>query len=274
METRTPVSAIDATDSSEFPYKITTSRGTLRTKNIAHATNAFASQLIPGLKGKMTSLLAHMSAQRPGNRFPDYAGLRSWSIIYGPGFDYITQRPRVGSVPGDIMLGGGFGQSTNRGLDQLGVYDDGKIDALTSAHILGIMPAVFGPNWGIEVDARPKQTWTGIVSFTADSLPLVGRLDERLTGRGQKQEEANPATTGEVTGEWVAAGFVGEGMVWAWLSGVALGVMISGSEDDDVAVEPGRLAGPLSDWFPRELEPDYERVKKMDLGDLVRELVA
>lgn len=262
-ETHTPVSAVASNPDSENAYTITTSRGVIRSRHVVHATNAFASHLVPGFRGKMTSLLAHMSFQRPGKMFPDHSGQRSWSVIYGTGFDYATQRPTIDGVPGDILIGGGFGQSKKHGLDQIGVYDDSKTDALTAAHILGILPTIFQPNWGGDTEGSEKRVWTGVVALTADFLPFVGRLDKRLTGRASK----------DGAGEWIAAGFVGDGMVWAWLSGTALGLMIAGSGDEDLPTAPGRPDGRLCDWLPEELRPTYGRISSIHIADIANAIV-
>jgi glycine/D-amino acid oxidase-like deaminating enzyme len=209
-----------------------------------------------------------MSSQRPGKEFPDLNGQRSWSIIYGSrGFDYVTQRPTKDGVRGDILLGGGFGQSNKQGMDFIGVFDDSRLDALTVAHNLGIMPTIFESKWGMKSEGKPEKVWSGVVAMTADAHPLVGRLDERVTGR----KVPKPAKAGldmVEPGEWIAAGFIGNGMVWAWLSGTAVGVMLVGCEHDDLPPKAGRPRGKLGDWLPEDLLPTYERVKKMDITDL------
>ncbi|KAK3387307.1 FAD dependent oxidoreductase-domain-containing protein [Podospora didyma] len=266
IETDTAVEEIDVSGTpSDFPYLISTSRGVIRANHVVHATNAFAPHLVQGLKGKTVGVRAQMSSQRPGRDFPDLNGQRSWSIMYGSGFDYVTQRPAVDGVPGHVMLGGGFVQSPKHGLDAVGVYDDSKMDSLTNAHNLGIMPSIFEPNWGPPVDSGTRKVWSGVIGVSADLRPLVGKLDSRLTGRMVKG-------TGRNTGEWIAAAFIGDGMVWAWLSGTALGVMIMGSQDEQLAAVPGRPGGKLEEWFPAELLPTYDRVKKMDIGDLANVL--
>ena len=269
IETGTAVSALNTepTDA-ERPYRTTTSRGTISSRHVVHATNGFAGHLIPGLRGKMTSLMAHMSSQRPGRDFPDLDGRRSWSIFYASrGFDYVTQRPSEDGVPGDVMLGGGFTQTGKQGMDMVGVFDDSKLDGLTVAHNLGVMPAVFEPKWGAESEGKPRKVWSGVVALPADGRPLVGRLDARVTGR--KLPGSQTAEDGVAPGEWIAAGFVGNGMVWAWLSGAAVGIMLAGSEADDLPLRPGRPGGKLGDWMPDDLLPTYERVKKMDIADLL-----
>ncbi|KAK6212652.1 hypothetical protein LQW54_005073 [Pestalotiopsis sp. IQ-011] len=270
IETRTAVTDIRVGAAGRPAYKVETSRGTIECDHVVHATNGFATQFVPGLRGKATSLLAHMSAQRPGKQFPDYDGSRSWSVIYGKSsFDYITQRPTVGGVPGDIMLGGGFDRSRDQGLSVVGRYDDSSdaIDALTVNHIGNIFPTVFSPHWGDDQEGgRIKKYWAGIVALTGDFLPFVGRLDPKLT---QRRPRTAKSSDGVEAGEWIAAGFCGDGMVWAWLSGTALGAMITGNDDEKVPATPGRPGGMVKDWFPHELQPTLKRVQKADVANMM-----
>ncbi|KAI0156574.1 FAD dependent oxidoreductase [Xylariaceae sp. FL1272] len=274
LEMNTPVTKIKASPplaASQFAYVVTTGRGDIRCNQIVHATNGFTTQFVPGLKNKMTGLLAHMSAQRPGKSFPDINGDRSWSVFYNGAFDYVTQRPSREGKPGDIMLGGGFSRSANDGMSTIGIWDDSKMDALPVAHIGGIFPTIFEPRWGAEDEGgRMKSTWSGIVCATGDLCPFVGPLDPKLTGResGISSQEAGPHA-----GEWVAAGYSGDGMVWAWLSGTAAGLMLNGSENEVIMNQPGMLDGRLYDWFPRELEPTAQRLKKANLENLLELLL-
>ncbi|KAF7563341.1 hypothetical protein G7046_g808 [Stylonectria norvegica] len=232
ISTNTPVEAITQDSSSKYPYNVQTPLGTLKARHIIHATNAFASQLNPLLRGHLTGAVAHMSSQRPGKAFPASHGKRSWSIIYSPGFDYVTQRPdREDGTPGDLMVGGGFFRSKEDGLDQMGVWDDGKVDALPLVHVRGVMGTIFEPRWGGQ--AEVTKAWTGILGFTGDLMPLVGRLPDS----GESVEGS---------GQWIAAGFNGEGMVWAWLCGTALGVMVLGREEEELKAGVGRPGGEVA----------------------------
>ncbi|KAL8299272.1 hypothetical protein RB593_009253 [Gaeumannomyces tritici] len=301
IETGTPATSIDVlgkTDTSasqpgapqpdqDFPYLISTPRGAFRARHVVHATNAYMSNLVPGLRGKATGVLAHMTAQRPGVDFPRAGGGWSWSTVYaGQAYDYITQRPDTAAgEPGELMIGGGFTCAPKQGGDMIGVYDDSRLDALTVAHLEGIMPTVFRPRWGADEGGgggpRVKSVWSGVLAFTADLLPLVGRLDEQTTGRklprqprggGGKPGEHSGASSPK-PGEWISAGYCGDGMVWAWLSGTALGIMLSGNDDVHLPAAPGRPEGRLSDWFPPELRPTRERVARMDMMDLADNLM-
>ncbi|KAF3765419.1 DAO-domain-containing protein, partial [Cryphonectria parasitica EP155] len=284
IETGTAVTAVEVVSGEDrFPYVVSTSRGNIRARHVVHATNGFAAQLVPGLLGKATGVLCHMTAQQPGQDFPDHDGKQSWSVIYNQGFDYITQRPNVpsgqekereggrGGGGGEIMLGGGLFQSGKQGMDMFGVYDDSKTDAMTLMHLEGVMPTVF--RWGAEAPGRRViKAWSGVVGFTADVLPLVGRLDPRLTKRQVTTKHSSSNGDSVKPGEWIAAYFCGDGMVWSWLCGTAVGIMLAGSEDEDLPKEPGRPAGRLASWFPPELQANWARVKGMDIADLAGEL--
>ena len=280
IETHTPVEAILADDPRApkgYPYAIQTPRGTIFARNVVHATNGHASHLVPGLRRKITPAQAHMSAQKPGRRFPqDHGAHRSWGVVYANGFDYVTQRqpePDAGGAghsQGDLLLGGGFVRSSKQGIDMIGQSDDGtSLDGLMLAHLGGIFPAVFSPNWGGGAELR--QAWSGTLGFTGDLIPFVGKLGKSLTGRTPPDAVvAGPG--GKESGEWIAAGFSGEGMVWAWLTGTALGVIMSGREEDDMAGGPGWPAGRLQDWFPREIHVSEQRLKSADLINLANQM--
>ncbi|KAK7521367.1 FAD dependent oxidoreductase-domain-containing protein [Phyllosticta citriasiana] len=264
IETDTPVESIDVDEANSHPFKVHTPRGELRCRHVVHANNAFASHLIPGLKSKMTGLRAHMSAQRPGIEFEDCKGDRSWSFIYNTGFDYITQRPSSEAEPGDLMIGGGFFRSPKAGLDQFGIWDDSKIEPMTMTHLNGILPTVFGAHWGPDArEGRLKQIWSGIICYTADILPYVGKLDHRLTSRKTKQKDA---------AEWISAGYHGDGMVQAWLCGTALGLMMSDSENEVLEERPGIPGGTLAEWFPHEMLITYKRIQRANLADIADEI--
>ncbi|KAL6357371.1 hypothetical protein LRP88_07530 [Fusarium phalaenopsidis] len=254
IHTNTPVESVShELGSSPYAYTVKTTRGTLKTRHVIHATNAYAPHLVQSLRGCLTGALAHMSAQRPGASFPSSHGGRSWSIVYNPGFDYVTQRPdNQDGTPGDLMIGGGFFRSRQQGLDQVGVWDDSQVHALPLTHVRGVMPAIFEPHWG--EGSKLVKAWTGILGFTGDLMPLVGRV------RPSKDKNS---------GEWVAAGFNGEGMVWAWLSGTALAIMVLGMEEENLGEGVGRPGGKLDEWFPREiLGVDGGRLRRADVANL------
>ncbi|POS77598.1 hypothetical protein DHEL01_v204015 [Diaporthe helianthi] len=258
-----PSSSSKLEEAGSFPYAVVTNRGWILARHVVHATNAQTSQLVSGLRGKATSALCHMTAQKAADYFPDKNGSRSWSVIFGQGFDYVTQRPT-----GELMIGGGYFQGPKQGMEMMGVYDDTKLDALTVMHLEGVIPTIFDPGHDVKGQgARVIKAWSGTIGLTPDFRPLVGRLDPRITSRKVKRDPSGG--DGKVPpGEWISAYFCGDGMVWAWLCGTALGVMLAGSEDEDLPAEPFRPAGKLADWFPSELYATWDRVKGMNAIDL------
>ncbi|EEY14781.1 conserved hypothetical protein [Verticillium alfalfae VaMs.102] len=129
--------------------------------------------------------------------------------------------------------------------EQLFVETMTPVEAIsTISHISGIFPAVFPPKRG--KGASVEHAWSGILGMTGDFLPFVGRLHSGLTGRKVASKK-----DGGVHGEWIAAGFAGEGMVWAWLSGTALGIMVDGCEEEELAAAPGRPKAKLWTGFQK-----------------------
>lgn len=143
-----------------------------------------------------------MTTQTPTTASQKYVGGRSWSLSYDAGFDYIIQSPSAN----EIFAGGGLAQAYDHGLSELGNTDDSTNSVLSLAHLGGAMNAVFGIGPDTAMTSGVKAAWTGIMGFTSDGLPFVGRLPKEATER-------------EGGGEWISAGFNGYGMVNAWLCG-------------------------------------------------------
>ena len=165
------------------------------------------------------------------------------------------------------MIGGGFTRSKDGGLDQLGVWDDSKLDAFPVMHIGGCLDVLFG-EYADRQGLLLERVWTGILGFTGDEMPFVGKLPDYITKRDGKRSGSS-----KEEGEWVAAGFNGEGMVWAWLSGTAVAVMMLGMEDEVLEKGVGRPGGRLRDWFPiNETQVDKERLIRANLRNFASEI--
>lgn len=91
--------------------------------------------------------------------------------------------------------------------------------------------------FGTHVREDIKAAWTGVMGFTVDGLPLVGRLPKAATLR-------------DGSSEFVAAGYNGYGMPNAYLCGRYIADLILGREDE---------AGMPSAYLITE-----ERLKSMD----------
>ncbi|CAG7929488.1 unnamed protein product [Penicillium olsonii] len=219
-------------------YTVFTGRGKICASSIVHATDGFAATLIPGLEGKIFPVRGHVTTQSGCG----FDASRSWCIHHKRGFDYISQRPG-----GELVVGGGMIQSPGRGVDEFGIWRDDGICYSIRAYLGGLVETVF------ETQTKTERAWSGCMGFTPDLLPFVGRLESSMTGRRSD-------------GEWISAGFQGEGMVLAWLSGVAVGLMIAG--DQEYQDEAGIPGGRVQDWLPRELICSKERVDRLIVSDL------
>jgi glycine/D-amino acid oxidase-like deaminating enzyme len=261
IETGTCVERIETVKDPSCPqYLLKTSRGYIQADTVIHATDAFAANQIPGLKGKLFPVRGHMTAQRPGSAFPNLDGKRSWSFVHKSGFDYVTQRSgekdaAAGGLGAEIMLGGGLVQSPAQGLDEFGIP--------IASYLSGILSVAFSPEtWGDDDGkTRVKALWSGSMGFTADMLPLVGKLESSLTKR-------RPRTGSDLIGEYIVAGFNGEGMVSAWLSGVAVGLMVLGCDDVVSDGADDRPLGRVQDWFPDQYRCSQARLTRSSLSEL------
>lgn len=208
-------------------------------------------------------------------------------------YDYVTQLP---AGENELIVGGGFGSvNDDTTLKQIGNADDSEWDGIIAAHLSGAMPICFGENhWGAEKqpqtdssgekwnDGRVKATWSGAIALSADLLPWVGRLPNKLSRRRSPPTSSTPVfdvskgleskdTLGEAPvltnltsapGEWISASYSGEGMVHAWLCAKALALMVLGAEKE----------GGLEEWFPEILTVSEERWKKANVEYLLEEL--
>lgn len=218
-----------------------------------------------------------MTAQRPGKVFPQLGGTISWNIMHKKsGFEYMTQRPGlpdgVNGKGGELMLGGALLQCGGRGLDEIGVSSDADVNFNVGTYLGGVLPMLFGAKyWGADAGGgRVKNMWTGIMGFTVDMMPFVGRLEPGITGRKVPKRKSSDGKGTELVepGEWIAAGYNGEGMVNAWLCGVAVGLMVLGREATDLEAEPGIPGGKVADWLPAEYSISRERLAKGSIYEL------
>ncbi|KAG9092389.1 hypothetical protein FS749_015779 [Ceratobasidium sp. UAMH 11750] len=229
-------------------YTLVTGKGNMTASHVVHATNAHVAHLVPGLRSKVFPLRHTMTAQTHRSFPTTEGGRRSFSFLYAEGYDYLTQRP-----DGTIMIGGGFAQSPQQGMAEVGINTDDAYDPTAAAHLCGALSVLFKSpnNEESEVANDVKSIWAGSIGLSADRMPWVGRLPTRITGRGAPppQEDSKLAQPGE----WVSAGYTGEGMVNAPLCAKALAMMILKPDEDNV-----------SSWFPDEMRISERRCRKAD----------
>lgn len=226
LETHTPVEAVEHdAAAAPHPYTLRTPRGRVRAGLVVHCTNAHAGHLVPGLPGRLWPVRGTMSEQPPAPGFENRGERASWTYFYPSRFDdasgefavgmyYAQQNPRTGA----LWVGGDC-----QPLADMLSSDDSVCTAAARRSLCSVLPRIWsgaaaeGAAEGEGADG--PRVWSGIMGFTADGLPLAGRLTRDLTGRGGD-------------GEWLAAGFGGHGMNKCWLTGAAVAEMALGREPE------------------------------------------
>lgn len=189
----TPVRSVTLNDkcdgsASAFQYSVATDKGDVRARAVFHATNAYASYLIPSLQGQngVFGCKAEVLAIQPNCPAAPEHGLES-SFGYDELWHWAMQRPHNGPFI--------YGWSE---LERLGDYDDSR----TAANEHGANRAMKEwleqsfPNcfkdvaWERDLCYR----WSGIQGLTKDGASVVGRPSP------------------ESPGEFLSVGHNGEGM--------------------------------------------------------------
>lgn len=195
LQTMTPVEKIDIPIDSKGRHCLHTPRGSISTKHVILATNAYTSHLLPEFEELIVPDRAVMSALLPP------LGARSLSNSYGfvgakgnsPKFhDYLIQRPSSG-VPnpgGHLMFGGGW---VAAGLDSIGETDDSVLDEDSAEYLreqlLYLLELGGASNVMDELEATHQ--WCGIIGRSKDQHPWIGAVPDR-------------------TGVWLAGGYSGK----------------------------------------------------------------
>ncbi|KAK1622866.1 FAD dependent oxidoreductase-domain-containing protein [Colletotrichum phormii] len=228
IEANTPVLQVQFSPSSnlDYPYLITTPRGTIRARKVLHCTNGHASHLLPQLAGRIYPFRGTMSVQKPGPTLRNLGASRSWSLSHKPTLDfrsglyvtglyYLQQNPLTGGI--------WIGNETAYMKDIL-TPDDTHVPKKARDALSTVLPKLFLEGWAPEAKTSEVEAiWSGIQGHTADGLPIVGRIPDSITGDAGG-------------GQWIAVGFNGYGMDKCWLTGEALVRMMFGED--------------VSDWFP------------------------
>lgn len=234
IETHTTVSDITCPgDDSEYPYVVVTNRGNVRTKRIVHGTNGYTGHLLPGLRGKIFPVKGFLSSQKAGSNFQDPGTDRTWSFFGDKKLNFETWLQESGvyygqrtQKTGTIMWGG-----DKVPIDQLIDADDSIIPQASYEDLASVLPKLFRNKWPDGEKPVVEGLWAGIQGYTADHLPIVGRILADIAPRGEHDPHE----------EYVAAGFNGAGMCNCWSSGEALVKIMFGEDTSDFLPEPYRL---------------------------------
>ncbi|MDB9513159.1 FAD-dependent oxidoreductase [Kamptonema animale CS-326] len=183
---------------------VKTNRGSIAAQNVVYATNAWTKHLLPFLKDIIIPVRGQMLVTEPAPPM--------WDFSFSTTFEYCIQRPDR-----RIFLGGMRWKSPTGEID---TDDDSTIHPAVSQGLKEFLSDRF-PDLR---DLKVEQEWTGIMAFSKDHNPLIGQVPNR-------------------PGEYMAAGFTGNGMVMSFLAGLAVTEMILGRSPEVFvkAFEPSRF---------------------------------
>ncbi|PQE04724.1 FAD dependent oxidoreductase protein [Rutstroemia sp. NJR-2017a BBW] len=150
--------------------------------------------------------------------------------------DYLTQRPFTSQKGGELMFGGGRAFALSAGV---GISDDSVIDPPAADYLRRELPIALDLKNG-QQELKASYEWSGIMGFSRDNWPWVGRVPEELGGGD---------------GLYVCAGFTGHGMPTTRLSAKAVVEMMLGEEEVDL---------------PGQYRVSQERIDSARLLDVVK----
>lgn len=216
-----PVTSVlfDSETPDSHAYTVSTGNGSIRSRSILHATNGYASHLLPSLRGEdgVYGCRAHMLAVQPNT-------LNDAKIQLKQGFGYedfqhwILQRPNGGP----FLYGLGHAETDHEYDDTVTLDPDHPVRKDMLDFLEKTFPQYFQ---NLDISKDVTYDWTGIQGFTDKGASIVGR------------------PTLERPGEFVSVGFNGEGMNRCFVCAiVVIDGLISYLENDKEWSPP--------DWFP------------------------
>lgn len=206
LQTHTPATELEKYDDG---WVVHTPRGKVRARHAILATNAYTSHLLPRMKDLIYPVRAQVAALTP----PRDALPLPHTHIWQTGSDvYLIQRPN-----GTIVLGGLRDMAPG---GEVGVDKDDEVNLIirkglhSACHDALKLRAVGETE---EESLHSEGDWTGIMGFSGDEHPWVGRVPESVGGGD---------------GLWIAAGFTGHGMPVAARVAMAVAHEVVGGRGD------------------------------------------
>ncbi|KAK9456807.1 FAD dependent oxidoreductase [Dipodascopsis uninucleata] len=225
-------------EKSAYIHRIMTNRGTILARKVVHATNAYLDTLAPlPTKGLVTPVRAHVMevANGTGRKLSLDPSINITNMTFNYGKEYVIQRPN-----GNFVLGGGRRYGNNFGIESVEQAASAEntrrdeIDHNVDLFLRSFLTQTMGYDFGRYIAPKRDGTkeavaeihnssayssnyrmihqWTGIMGFSRDSRPLVGKLP--------------PSHLDDKRSEYCIAGFTGHGMPVIFLSAKYLASMI------------------------------------------------
>ncbi|KAH7341127.1 FAD dependent oxidoreductase-domain-containing protein [Rhizoctonia solani] len=226
--THAPVHSVKAISGDPtYRWLVMTQRGNVKARYVVHATNGYASHLLPQLAGPAKGIVP-TRAQCMAARGSIEA--RKWPVVgWGgnEGYEYWFARPPQSTDERALVILGG-GRETAVPNHEYNVADDSSVNPVVSQNLRKFLPRLYPGDFE---ESEPEMEWTGIMGFTRSKDPLVGQV---YTDTGKP-----------LAGQYIAAGYSGHGMPRAFACAEVVAQMIHADIFGSEWSPP--------DWFPRHL---------------------
>ncbi|KAL2877900.1 hypothetical protein SGCOL_006850 [Colletotrichum sp. CLE4] len=243
LETNTPVLEVSQADGDSGSWTIITNRGNITANKVIHATNGYASHLLPELDGRIIPLKGHVAAIAPPPAYVDLPLSTSFAFVSDDNYDYLVQRPGSQKF---LIWGGGEGAHPNGPEGGYGDCDD----SFTVPEVLDFIkegPSRNFKGWKDSIDSPTSEVkdpvpfaWSGIMGLSKDLLPFIGELPGKPD-------------------QYLIGGYHGHGMARVFLSTKAFCELFLGQK-----VDP-RIPSPYFDLESRLKDP----VDMSKVGDIL-----
>ncbi|KAI1425863.1 FAD dependent oxidoreductase [Xylaria sp. FL1777] len=264
LQTNTPVTRLEAASSSSSSWIAQTPRGAIQAREVLLATNAYTSYLLPGLTDVIVPVRGQICALTPPRGAVQLPHSYVWTKDASD--QYLIHRglddTQVGAAGDDrSLILGGERFAVPEGEEGIS-RDDAINPAVSAALHRGLEGAVkLRPGEAPEESVLSSTyEWTGIMGYSRDSHPFVGRVPGAFLGAdaGNGDGDGDGDGDGVVDGLWISAAFTGHGMPVAPRCGIAVAEMMLG--------KTGGVEVPKA-WIPSE-----ERIARARLMQLPRTL--
>ncbi|CAE6442501.1 unnamed protein product [Rhizoctonia solani] len=227
--TNTPVTSVEPIMGGLYNCLVKTNRGDIKPQFVVHATNGYASYLLPHLanpldgivptQGQCIAIRGTTEASRwPTNACRTVGGYEYW----------FPRPPRGTDEKALIILGGSRKCVAQQGHN---VSDDSIINPVVARSLREFLPTIYPE--GFE-ECNVEMEWTGIMGFTRSGDPIVGPV---FTEPGKP-----------LRSQYISAGYSGHGMPRAFACAEVVARMVD-AEARGVDYLPHRLP----EWMPRHM---------------------
>lgn len=165
--THTVVSTVEPSSQSPYRWTVQTSRGPILARSVIHATNGYASSVIPSLSSGRSRIVPTRGQVLA--YAPQPTSNPRWTTAFSAPHsrEYYFQRPNGGPV----IIGGA--RAAAGAPYEFGVSDDSQVNEGVETELQEYLPKQF-PRWFEDgKEGRVEQSWTGVMGYRDGGVPLV-----------------------------------------------------------------------------------------------------